>query len=254
MGLLSDQASTPRQKAAARQYLNLVNQQKATQATAEARAKQTADLASSTDVPTLGEALAKGALTEDQIPGFSKLKPQIQAYLAEHHPNLDQSSLQLTGEERKRKDLATNAINNLNIIQGTLQRRPDLLGVIQGRISQGKELAGTNDPDLTAVNTALDNYALAATGAHGIRAVEARASAKQALLNGLKNGSAGVNSSINTAKQSLQEFAALGKPRGLDGSPYVYKTGGQGQPPQYQFTTSDGKMGWNGSKWVPIQR
>ena len=253
-GILADQASTPRQKVAARQYLNLVNQQKGAQAAIEARAKQSADLASSTDVPTLGEALAKGELTEDQIPGFSKLKPQIQAYLAEHHPNLDQSSLQLTGEERKRKDLATNAVNNLGIIQATLQRRPDLLGVIQGRISQGRELAGTNDADLTAVSEALDNYALAATGAHGIRAVQARADAKQALLNGFKNGSAGINSSINTAKQSLQEFAALGKPRGLNGGPYVYKTGGQGQPPQYQFTTRDGKLGWNGTQWVPIQR
>ena len=162
--------------------------------------------------------------------------------------------MQLTGEERKRKDLATNAVNNLGIIQATLQRRPDLLGVIQGRISQGRELAGTNDADLTAVSEALDNYALAATGAHGIRAVQARADAKQALLNGFKNGSAGVNSSINTARQSLQEFAALGKPRGLDGSPYIYKTGGQGQPPQYQFTTRDGKLGWNGTQWVPIQR
>jgi hypothetical protein len=197
----------------------------------EARAKQAADLANSADVPTLGEALAKGALTEDQIPGFSKLKPQIQAYLAEHHPNLDQSSLQLTAEERKRKDLATNALNNLSIIQTILQRRPDLLGVIQGRISQGKELAGTNDPDLASVNTALDNYALAATGAHGIRAVEARASAKQALLNGFKNGTAGIDSSIDTARSSLQEFANLGKPRGIDGSQYVYRSSGS-QPSQ----------------------
>lgn len=239
-GILSDQASTPRQKAAARQFLNLANQQKAAQATVEARAKASAELANTTDVPTLGEALAKGEITEDQIPGFSKLKPQIQAYLAQHHPNLDQSSLQLTSEERKRKDLAKNAINNLNIIQGTLQRRPDLLGIVQGRVSQGKGLVGTGDPDLTAVNTALDNYALAATGAHGIRAVEARASAKQALLNGFKNGAAGVNSAINTAKQSLQEFANLGKPRGLDGSLYVYKTGPQSGPTPGQHVVPAG--------------
>ncbi|MGA7524258.1 MAG: hypothetical protein WBW84_17540 [Acidobacteriaceae bacterium] len=38
-GIISDPASNPRQKVAARQYLNLVNQQKSVQATAEARAK-----------------------------------------------------------------------------------------------------------------------------------------------------------------------------------------------------------------------
>lgn len=250
--IISDPASTPREKAHAQTYLKLANQQKATQAAVEARAKASADLANTTDVPTLGEALAKGAITEDQIPGFSKLKPEIQAYLAEHHPNLDQSSLQLTSEERKRKDLATNAISNLGIIQATLQRRPDLFGIISGRLSQGKELVGTDDPDLTAINEALDNYALATTGAHGTRAVQARFDAKQALLNGFKNGSTGVNSAIDTAKQSLQEFANLGKPRGINGSPYVYGSpGSQPSAQKFQFTTKDGKLGWNGSQWVP---
>jgi hypothetical protein len=270
--VLADPDSSSKAKVQARNFLTITQQQKVATAGAtagaEERARQTAEAAtnaangSQADVATLGESLAKGSLTEDMIPGFSKIKPQIQAYLAQHHPNLDQSSLQVTGEERKRRDLAQNALSNLGIIQGTLQRRPDLLGLIQGRVSQGKELVGTNDADLTAVGEALDNYALAATGAHGIRAVEARQSAKLALLNGFKNGPAGVNSSINTAKQSLQEFANAGKPRGLDGSAYVYGTQPKAaaQPNQLnqpnQLTNiqvnpqTKQRIGWNGTAWV----
>jgi hypothetical protein len=181
-------------------------------------------------IATLGEAIARGALTEDQIPGFSKLKPQIEAYLSDHHPNLDQSSVLLTGSERKQADLARNALHNLEDIGQRIARRPDLVGVIQGRVSQGKNLAGTNDPDLAAIDTALDNYALAATGAHGVRAVEARKDAKQAILNGFKNGPQGVQSAVQTARGSLSNLASVGKPRGIDGSPYVYKTQPQGNP------------------------
>ena len=255
--VLADPDSTAKAKIQARNFLRINTQNQANTAGAEAGARAAAERAangSQDDVATLGESLAKGALTEDMIPGFAKIKPQIQAYLAQHHPNLDQSSLQLTGEERKRRDLATNALTNLGTIQSTLQRRPDLLGVIQGRVSQGKELTGTNDGDLTSVNEALDNFALASTGAHGIRAVQARADAKQALLNGFKNGPAGVNAAINTARQSLSEFANAGKPRGLNGSAYVYGTQPTGAQPnltniQVNPQTKQ-RIGWNGSAWV----
>lgn len=186
-------------------------------------------LADDPQIASLGEAIANGSLTEDQIPGFSKNKTSIEAYLAQHHPNLDQKSVMLDAGQRKQVNLATNAIHNLDTINSQLQRRPDLLGVINGRISAGKELTGTNDPDLAAINTELDNYALASTGAHGIRAVQARADAKKALLNGFKNGPQGVAASTQAARMSLQNLASAGKPRGTDGNPYVYRTG-QGAP------------------------
>jgi len=175
-------------------------------------------------IAVLGEAAARGALTEDQISSFGKNKAAVEAYLAQHHPNLDQKSIVMDAGQRKQVNLATNATHNLDSIGAILQRRPDLLGVINGRVSQGKELAGTNDPDLSAINTELDNYALAATGAHGIRAVQARADAKKALLNGFKNGPQGVAASLAASKMSLQNLASAGKPRGLDGNPYVYNT------------------------------
>jgi hypothetical protein len=202
-------------------------------------------------VATLGEAIASGRLTTDQIPGFGKMKPQIEAYLADHHPNLNISSVMLTGDERKRADLANNALHNLEDIGQRIARRPDLLGVIQGRITQGKNLAGTNDPDLAAIDTALDNYALAATGAHGVRAVEARKDAKQAILNGFKNGQQGVQAAVQSARGSLQNLAGSGRPRSVDGTPYVYKTQPQGNPgpnPQPQANPQSG--GFDPSKFA----
>jgi hypothetical protein len=195
----------------------------ANKANAEAdAAKNKVDPNDPQQVATLGEEIARGGLTEDQIPGFAKVKPAIQAYLAQHHPNLNQDSVFVTGAERKQADLANNAIHNLDDISTRLQRRPDLIGKINGLISQGKELTGTDDRDLADVNTALDNYALASTGAHGIRAVQARADAKKALLNGFKNGPNGIAASMQAARGSLQNLASTGKPRGLDGSPYTY--------------------------------
>lgn len=191
-----------------------------------ARAAATKDRAPDKDDPkiaSLGEAIVRGSLTEDQVPGFSKLKPSIEAYIAEHHPNLDQKSVLMDAGQRKQVNLANNAIHNLDDIATRLQRRPDLLGIINGRITQGKDLAGTDDRDLADINAALDNYALASTGAHGIRAVQARADAKLALLNGFKNGPNGVAAAMAAAKGSLQNLASAGKPRGTDGNPYVYK-------------------------------
>jgi hypothetical protein len=186
-------------------------------------------------VAQLGEAIARGGISVDMIPGFSKNKAAIEAYLSEHHPNLDQKSAFLTGEERKRGDLSRNALHNLDTIDQIVSRRPDLVDYINGRVSQGKHIVGTNDPDLAAMNTALDNYALAATGAHGIRAVQARVDTRGALLNDFKNGPKAIKSSINTARGSLRDLASAGQPRGLDGNLYVYKQGapaGPVTPPQ----------------------
>lgn len=231
--IASDPTSTPRQVQQAQKFLALDRQQKIAVKAAgkNASGKAGAGTSDPQTIADLGEALAKGSITEDQIPNFNKgdTKVRLQAYLTQHHPNLDQSSVLLDGTERKQRDLARNSIENLNTIQSTLQRRPELLGVIQGRVSQGKELTGTNDPDLATVSQALDNWALASTGAHGIRSVEARRDAKQVLLNSFKNGQNAVNAAINTSRTSLQQFANLGKPKGIDGSAYVYKPQGSGQ-------------------------
>lgn len=180
------------------------------------------------DVAALGEAAARGQLTEDEIKGMGTQAAKVQAYLSQHHPNLNQSSIFLTQDEKKRRDTANLALDNLNVIQSRLQRRPDLLGKIQGRLSQGKTLAGTDDSDLSAINEAIDNYALATVGVHGSRSGVTKEGAENALLNGFKNGSNATQSAIKVAHDSLNRFASIGTPRGLDGSPYVYRS--QNQP------------------------
>lgn len=186
------------------------------------------------NVQTLGEAIAKGALTEDQIPGFSKIKAPVEAYLAQHHPNLDQKSVLMNAGERKQVDLASNSLENINQIETILKRRPDLIGVLNGRVTQGKVGAGTNDRDLGYIEEALDNFGLATTGTHGTRAQTAREDARKALLNGFKNGPQAVQGAIDAAKNSLGNLASAGKPRGINGQPYVYGTKPSAQQPSPQ--------------------
>jgi len=195
--------------------------------------KLSATDANDPNVATLGEAIARGSLTEDQIPGFGKMKPAVEAYLAQHHPNLDQKSTFLDASERKQVNLASNSLENINHIDEILQRRPDLIGVINGRITQGKLGAGTNDKDLGYIEEAMDNFGLATTGTHGTKAQAAREDARTALLNGFKNGPQAVQGAISAARNSLNNLASAGKPRGINGQPYVYgPQGSAAQPAQ----------------------
>lgn len=207
----------------------------------------------SPEVAAIGESIAKGNQTEDQIPGFGKIKGQVQAYLAEHHPNLDQTSVVLNGGERKQRDLAGNSLHNVNTIDEILQRRPDLIGKMQGRLTQGATLTGTNDKDIASINEILDNFSLATTGTHGTKAQSAREDARTALLNGFKNGPAATHAAIGRARDSLTNLAQVGKPKGTDGNPYVYKSENSTQvtPPAAAPSVPPGKVpAYQGAKLV----
>lgn len=173
-----------------------------------------------TAIAEIGEGIKNGVLTEDMVPGFSKVKPQVQAYLSQKYPTLDQTSVFLDGQERRLRDLSRNALENLGVVQNIIARRPDLVGILNGRISKGSLYAGTDDKDLSALVEAIDNFGLASTGAHAIRSESARVDAKQALLNGFKNGSQGVMGAINESRGSLGYFSNLGKPKDVNGQPY----------------------------------
>lgn len=256
-------------KAAASKAPSEINKNNAEAGDASARASKTrsdaaaAGAANDPEISSIGEAVASGRMTIDQVPGFGKKKEAIEAYLAQHHPNLDLRSVMLDSAQRKQVNLAGNAVHNLDAIGAILQRRPDLIGVIQGRVSQGKGITGTDDPDLASVDTALDNYGLASTGAHGVRAVQARRDAKDALLNSFKNGPNAVRASLATARGSLTNLAGAGTPRGTDGQPYVYKqqTGpppppaagsliGAVQPGEHVSTGPKGQVVFRGNQWV----
>lgn len=176
------------------------------------------------EIMNLGELAARGGLTEDQL---SKMKggalTAVQNYLALHHPNLDQTSIFLTANQRKQTDLARNSLQNVDEIAKRIAARPDLIGALNGRITQGKVGVGTDDPDIGYIEEALDNFGLATTGTHGTRAQAAREDARKALLNGFKNGPQATQQAIAAARESLSNLASAGKPRGINGQPYVYK-------------------------------
>jgi hypothetical protein len=181
------------------------------------------------EVQTIAEGIANGSgQTLNNLD--AKTRAQVSAYLTEHHPNLDQTSVNLNGPEQSRRDLAQNGLHNLNTIKDMIEQSPDLIGKMQGRLSQGKKLLGTDDPRLGTIDAALDAYGMAVAGAHGVKAQQARKDAEHALLNGLKNGPDATNAAINTMAGSLNEFASTGRPKGANGSAYITVPQGNGQP------------------------
>jgi len=178
-------------------------------------------------VANLGELTARGGLTEDQLSRFGKGKDgqntlsAVQKYLAQKYPNLNQDSIFITAQERRTSDLAKNAMHNLEGIGAIIAKRPDLIGPLNGILSSGKTVVGTNDPDLAQLNTLAGLYVLPSQGAHGSRSAQVYEKTKNDIINGLKNGPKGVAASIDAARSSLQNLADVGKPKNLDGTPFV---------------------------------
>ncbi len=211
--------------------------QKASTAGAEARAKfpytkTAAEAAGGSDssgpVQQLAESIASGNGTLDQI-SDKKTKTAVEAYLSQHHPNLDRSSVTLDADSRKKKQLADSVNLNLGIIQDALNRRPDLVGPVDSMLTRGENFTGNNDKDLARLGVALDNYGQAAVGIHGSRSYQNKEQAAHQLLNGYKNGQQAGLAAVDAARQSAGVFANAGKPRGVDGSDYIVLPQGNGQ-------------------------
>lgn len=196
-----------------------------------ARLEQQIEAGDESSVPVLGESVARGQAVLSDIKN-PKTRDATSAYIAQHHPNLDQTSVQLSPTDERLKTLATNALLNATEIESIIRRRgPDILGKLQGRITQGKWGLGTDDKDLGQLEAAIDFYGQASTGAHAIRAQAAREDAREALINDFKNGPNAVYGGLEAARSSLGQFANLGKPKGMDGKPYVYGPQQPTQPP-----------------------
>ena len=105
--------------------------------------------------------------------------------------------------DRNRASLAHVASDNLDQIQDVVTRRPDLLGMIGGRISNVDQMIGSDDPDLQVLGNAAHNFAMANAGIHGSRSFENVKAAEQELLNGLKTGPKGVGGAIKSNRDNL---------------------------------------------------
>lgn len=112
-----------------------------------------------------------------------------------------------SADRLKRGDLAANAIHNLNNIEEIIGRRgDDLFGPIMGRISNIRDMVGSDDPDLAAIGTEIHNYALASNGAHGVRSQQAVEKTEDEILKHMKRGTNGAMGGIRAAKDSLLDF------------------------------------------------
>jgi hypothetical protein len=88
-------------------------------------------------------------------------------------------------------------------------------------LTRGENLAGNNDKDIARLGVALDNYGQAAVGIHGSRSYQNKEQAAHELLNGYKNGPQAGLAAVDAARQSASVFANAGKPKSVNGSPYV---------------------------------
>lgn len=127
----------------------------------------------------------------------------------------------------KRGDLAANAIHNLNNVEEIINRRgDDLFGPIMGRITNIKDMVGSDDPDIAAIGTEIHNYALASNGAHGVRSQQAVEKTENEILNHFKRGQNGAMGGIKAAKDSLFDFV---KDQQLRNKPRPLPAGQPGQ-------------------------
>jgi hypothetical protein len=140
-------------------------------------------------------------------------KARAEAKKANQSANPDEDwKSKVTQGQKNKADLADNIAENAATVKAILARRPDLVGVINGRVSQGKELAGTNDPDLTAMDIAIGNLAKANASVHGLRSHEGIKDTEKQILNGFKNGPQGIASALDTTTNSAQTFVDAARP------------------------------------------
>jgi|SRR6516164_7589636 hypothetical protein len=111
-----------------------------------------------------------------------------------------------TADEQKRADLAANMRENLNQLEDIVNRRPELFGKFEGRLTQLKQWAGTDDQDVAKLQTISEFFGQAALGAHGMRSALHIEQSARALTNAYKNSPDALRGSIAAARNSLQTF------------------------------------------------
>jgi hypothetical protein len=130
-------------------------------------------------------------------------------------------------EELKRSEMAENMEENLAKLEDIVKRRPELFGPLNGRLTQGKMMLGSDDPDIGALNTIKDQIGMAQQSAHSMRSAQHVEAAAASILNGFKNGPDAINSSIKTARDSLKTFTKDVQ----EGNPSTKKSGSEKPQP-----------------------
>lgn len=111
-----------------------------------------------------------------------------------------------TADEQRRADLAENLNENLNALEDIVNRRPELFGAVNGRVTQLRGFLGSDDSDVAALQTIQHQLGMAQISAHGMRSSHGIEGASNSILNSFKNGPDAVKSSIKAARNSVQTF------------------------------------------------
>lgn len=126
----------------------------------------------------------------------------------------DEWKPKVTGDEKKKAELAENIAYNSNEVNSILARRPDLIGKLSGRITNIEQLVGNNDPDISAIGNHIHNIAMANSGVHGFRNQEGVRETEANLLNNFHNGPTAVKGALNANTNSVQTFIDNARPSG----------------------------------------
>lgn len=111
-----------------------------------------------------------------------------------------------TVAEQNRADLANNMTENLNQLESIIQRRPDLLGPVAGRMTALRGAVGTSDPDVAQLKDIKEFLGQAALGAHSMRNAGHIETAANSIINGLHNSPDATMQAIKAARNSLSTF------------------------------------------------
>ena len=142
----------------------------------------------------------------------------VQAQRVAANNRADEKANKPSTDETRRADLAQNMNENLDQLEGILQRRRDLFGPISGRVTQLKSLLGTDDPDVAALNTLKEQMGMAMVGAHAMRNAQHVEAAANSIVNSFRNSPEAVAGAIKTARSSLATFLGNANP-GSSGTP-----------------------------------
>jgi len=120
---------------------------------------------------------------------------------------MPKTGYKIPADTEKAARLSRNIQHNGKVIVDIMNRRPDLVGTINSLgTNWHQKVVGTKDPDLAALDGAVDQLAIASAGAHGSRSAALIEGIHDGVLNQFKNGPAAVKAYTQGQMNSVQTF------------------------------------------------
>lgn len=111
-----------------------------------------------------------------------------------------------TADEIKRAEMAENLTHNIDQLEDIATRRPELFGPMGGRLTQLKQVLGSDDPDVAALDTIAHQLGMAQISAHSMRSAQGVEAATNSLLNSFHNSASATKIALSKARSSVASF------------------------------------------------